>query len=68
MMKRPNCETFVSFRFINSRAHFLQLIFACRESQILAVRDYLGMVAVVVMILIFKNEKIQSSIDNKSNL
>ena len=59
MMKLPNCEMFVSFRLINSRAHFLQLIFACCESQILAVRDYLAMVAVVVVILIFNNEKLQ---------
>ena len=57
---------FVSFLFLNSRAHFFQLIFACGESQILAVRDYLAMV--VVVILIVKNEKLQSSIDNKYNL
>ena len=50
---------FVSFRFINSRAHFLQLIFACGESQILAVRDYLAMVSVVVVISIVNNEKLQ---------
>ena len=57
-MKWPNCEIFVSFRFINSRAHFFQLVFACGESQILAVRDYLAMV-VVVVILIVNNEKLQ---------
>ena len=50
---------FVSFRFINSRAHFFQLIFACSEGQILAVRDYLAMVAVVVVISIVNNEKLQ---------
>ena len=50
---------FVSFRFINSRAHFFQLVFACGESQILAVRDYLAMVSVVVVISIVNNEKLQ---------
>ena len=52
MMKWPNCEMFVSFRLINSRAHFFQLVFACGESQILAVRDYLAMVAVVVVMIL----------------
>ena len=59
MTKWSNCEMFVSFRFINSRAHFFQLVFACSEGQILAVRDYLAMVVVVVLILIFNNEKLQ---------